>query len=193
MEQSSEELTSLLQRWSEGDDSIEEQLMQVLYPMLKNIARNQLSNDSSKNQLQTTELLNEAFIKLKQQQSVLWQNRSHFLAIAARVVRRLLVDYFRARHNQKRGGFEQHLTIDRYAHVIIGDKNVKIDWMDIHDLVEELQTIDHDSARIVELRFFGGLTVAETAEACHMPEHAVSKNWKFARSWLFSKLSGMNS
>ena len=191
MDNSSDELTGLLQRWSDGDDSIEEQLMRILYPMLKNIARNQLNKDDSKNQLQTTELLNEAFIKLKQQQSVFWQNRSHFLAIAARVVRRLLVDYFRANHNQKRGGFDQHLTIDRYAHVIVGDTNVRIDWMDLHDLVEELQQIDDASARIVELRFFGGLTVAETAEACHMPEHAVSQNWKFARSWLFSKLDGM--
>lgn len=185
--QQDNKLQALLTQWSAGDHQVEDALIQALYPEIKKIARHHFRSAHSK-LLQTTEIVNEAFIRIKQQQSVNWISKEHFLAIASKVIRRVVVDHYRAEVSQKRGGYSEHLTLERMQEIIHNATPEGLDWLDLEDLIKTLSTVDPASADVVEYKIFGGLTLAEIATVMSVSESKVSRNWQFARSWLLMKL-----
>ena len=180
-------IDQLLGAWSDGQAGAEEQLIESLYPEIHRIARYQLKSSGS-DALQTTEIVSEAFLKLSEQRSVNWQNKNHFLAIAAKVIRRVVVDQFRAAYSQKRGGDVQHLTFDRFETMVQEPNASGMVWVELDQLLTTLKSHDEEAAKVVELKIFGGLTIPEMAEVLGMSESSVSRNWAFARSWLLLQL-----
>ena len=137
--------------------------------------------------LQATALVNEAYLRLINARDVAWQNRAHFLAVAARVMRRILVDHARSRQYQKRGGLAAHLTLDE---ALIVASEPDRDFVALDEALTTLATVDLRKSQVVELRFFGGLTVEETAEALHISRDTVKRDWKMAKLWLLRELRG---
>ena len=180
-------LKQLLTQWSDGNTEIEEDLIRALYPEIKKIAKYH-SKSSQNKMLQTTEIVNEAFIRIKQQQSVDWNSKEHFLAIAAKVIRRVVVDFYRAEISQKRGGHNEHLTLERMQDIIKNAAPSGMDWLDLDDLIQSLAKIDPRSSQVVEYKIFGGMTLAEIAHILSVSESTVTRNWQFARSWLLMQL-----
>jgi RNA polymerase sigma factor (TIGR02999 family) len=180
---SSDDINYLLSAWSDGDKGIENQLIELLYPDIHKIAHFQIKSNSS-NSLQTTEIVNEAFIKLSAQRTVNWQNKNHFLAIAAKVIRRVVVDYYRAQYSQKRGGAEIHLTLEGADEFIEQAVSGQLNWLELDDLLNALHEIDSQAAQVTELKVFGGMTIPEMAKTMAVSEPTISRNWKFAKTWL---------
>ena len=174
---------ALLNEWSLGNESVENQLIELLYPEIHRIAHFQVKSQSA-HALQTTELVNEAFIKLKSQKSVDWQNKNHFLAIASKVIRRVVVDQYRSEYSQKRGGAEQHITLDSASSFMPNIEPSQFDWLELSDLIDALKDVDARAAEVVEYKVFGGMTIPEMAAAMSVSEPTVSRNWKFAKTWL---------
>jgi RNA polymerase sigma factor (TIGR02999 family) len=177
-------VTGLLLAWKGGNDAALDRLVPIVEAELKRIARFCMRGPRQGHTLQATALVNEAYIRLVDVRQVNWQNRAHFLAMAARLMRRILVDAARARAYQKRGGgairvtFEEDLPlVHKGADVVAGDEALK-----------SLAALDERKGRVVELRFFGGLTVEETASALDVSNETVMRDWKFARSWLMREL-----
>jgi len=182
----SRQVTRLLLAWGEGDEAALGQLTPLVYDELRRLAKGYMGRERAGHTLQATALVNEAFVRLVDVRRVRWQNRAHFLAMSARLMRRILVDFARSRGYQKRGGAAQRVSFDE-ALVVSSDRDP--DLVAVDDALEALARIDERKARIVEMRFFGGLSVEETAEALKVSPGTVMRDWKFAKAWLLHELS----
>ena len=180
-----ETVTQLLMRWSEGDQNALEKLMPLVYDELRRVASNYLRRERQNHTLQPTALVNEAYMKLVDQKAH-WQNRTQFYGVAAQLMRRILVDHARQHHAAKRGGTHQQRLSIMSAHAIADTPEV--DLLAVHEALEELKQFDPQQERIVELRFFGGLSIGETAEVMGIGHATVERDWKMARAWLRRKL-----
>jgi RNA polymerase sigma factor (TIGR02999 family) len=179
-------VTELLFNWSEGDPGALEKLMPIVYEELRRLARNYLRRERPDHTLQPTALVNEAYLRLVDQRLAKWQNRAQFVGIAAQLMRRILVDHARRHHATKRGGTDrQRLSLMDNAHI---DGKPDADLLAVHDALNELAAIDPQQSRIVELRFFGGLSIPETAAVLDVGHATVERDWKVARAWLRRKL-----
>ena len=181
------EITLLLQRWQSGDKSAEAALMQAIYPLLHRLAAHRLRRDGAIT-WQATELVNEAYVKLLDQRRASFNDRTHFFAIAAHVMRRIVVDHFRERGAQKRGGDVALVSFDDIdtAAQPLGET---IDLVELDRLLTALERIDPRCAQVVELRYFAGLSVPETALALGQSERTIKRSWQFARTWLHTQLA----
>lgn len=164
-------------------------MINELYPLIQIIAQKQLNIQSYQYTFDATELVHEAFFKLQKQKSIDWKNRNQFFAITAQIIRRLLIDNYRSKQSKKRAQMQQHLTIDRMSSVIIGDIDIDFDLLEFDILLTKLETRDKLAAKVVELKFYGGLTYEEISEVCDMSLSSVKANWNFARSWLLNQLT----
>jgi RNA polymerase sigma factor (TIGR02999 family) len=186
------DVTGLLRDWRAGDPSALEQLLPLVYGQLHTIAAGYLSRESKGHTLQVTALVNEAFIRLVGQNRTHWQNRSHFLGIAASLMRRILVDHARRSHRTKRGGSAPRVSLDDTAGQV-ADTSQPLHPLDVFALdraLQKLELLDPRQGRIVELRFFGGLSVEETAEALHVSGETVMRDWRLAKVWLLREMGG---
>lgn len=183
-------LTDLLADWCGGDESAADKLFPLVYQQLKNIARRHLRNETPGHTLQTTDLVNEAYLRLLGQDRVSWQNRAHFYAIAAQTMRRILVDHARGRARLKRGGDMQKLSLDENA-VVSDEQSAQLLALD--DALQSLAKIDLRRSRVVELRYFGGLNNTEIAEVLKVAPNTVIRDWNMARAWLHRELAGKES
>ena len=180
------DVTQLLVAWGHGDEAAGNQLIPLVYGQLRRIARNRLRGEFVSQTLQSTDLINEAYLRLVAQ-SVDWQSRAHFYGIAARLMRQILVDKARARHALKRGGdFEQISLGD--ADGADGQQKHGTDLLALNEALEILAKVDPHRSQIVELRFFGGLTIEETAEVMGVSTPTVQRHWRAARAWLQTEL-----
>jgi RNA polymerase sigma factor (TIGR02999 family) len=181
------QLTGLLQQWRMGDRSVESKLMDIVYPILRAFAHKQLGSGRVMT-MQPTELAHEAYFKLSGQREVDWQNRGHFFAIAGRIVRHVVIDYLRERGAEKRGAQEIVVSIDHLLEADIPAVDSTIDWLRIDQVLTELEAIDPDSARIVEMRYFAGLSLEETALATGVSRATVVRQWRTTRAWLHDRM-----
>jgi RNA polymerase sigma-70 factor, ECF subfamily len=180
------ELTGLLQDWSEGDKTAFEKLAPLVYGELKRLARKRMAKEGSPHTLESGALVNEAFLRLVDWKSVHWQNRAHFFAVSAQMMRRILVDYARSRGYAKRGGGQRPLPLHDTA---ILSRNRAREFVALDEALARLDKIDSRKSKVVELRFFGGLSVDEIASVLQVSEVTVRRDWQFARSWLEQELS----
>jgi RNA polymerase sigma-70 factor (ECF subfamily) len=183
---STHEVTALLRAWREGDQLALEALMPLVHDELRRIARRCLHGQRANHSVQATELVNEAFLRLVDVQQVNWQNRTHFLAMSARLMRRVLVDLARSRGANKRGGGAIRVTLDDAT---IGGVAPDADVIRLDDALQALAAQDDRKSRVVELRFFGGLTADEIAVALQVSSKTVLRDWEFARAWLERELT----
>jgi RNA polymerase sigma factor (TIGR02999 family) len=181
-----EGITELLIDWGQGDQLALEKLMPLVYDELRRLANNYLRREPTGHTLQPTALVNEAYLKLVGQRRVNWQNRAHFFAISAKLMRRILVDHARQRQAAKRGGSDQQRLSITSAETII--KQPEIDLLALNEALDELAQMDPQQGRIVELKFFGGLSIEETAEVLGISHATVERDWKMARAWLRRQL-----
>lgn len=179
-------VTQLLFDWRNGNDDALNQLMPLVYDELRGLAKRYMSRERVSHTLQTNALVNEAYLRLINQQDVDWQNRAHFFAIAAQVMRHLLVDHARAKQYAKRGGGAQQITLDEGL-AIASEQSV--DVLALHEALERLAEVDERKSKIVELRYFGGLSAEETAEVLGVSEITIKREWLKAKAWLFRELS----
>jgi RNA polymerase sigma factor (TIGR02999 family) len=184
---SSQEITQLLLAWSDGDQAALEKLTPLVYAELRRLARGYMFGERPGHTLQTTALINEAYLRLIDWKNVRWQGRAHFFGVAAQVMRRILVDFARARHYAKRGGTAQQVSLDE-AITIHEDRSAELIALD--EALKSLAEIDPRKSQIVELRFFGGLSAKETAEALKVSLRTVEREWNSARAWLYRELRG---
>jgi len=185
MEPSAHEITRLLQAWSEGEQSALDRLIPLVYQELHRLAHHYMGRERTGHTLQTTALLNEAYLRLVESAKPNWQSRTHFFAVSAQVMRRILVDWARSRQALKRGGQEQPIELEE-ALVIAEAPGANLVGLD--DALKALAAIDPRKSEVVELRFFGGLSVEETAEVLKVSPETVMRDWKFAKSWLRREL-----
>ncbi len=181
-----ESVTQLLVKWGEGDASSLEKLMPLVYEELRRLANNYLRRERQNHTLQPTALVNEAYLKLVDQKNAHWQNRAQFYGVAAQLMRRILVDHARQHHAEKRGGSKQQRLSITSAQTIA--QAPEVDVLAVHEALEELKQFDPQQERIVELRFFGGLSIDETAKVLGLGHATVERDWKMARAWLRQKL-----
>ena len=179
-------ITELLIDWGQGDQLALEKLMPLVYDELRRLANNYLRREPAGHTLQPTALVNEAYLKLVGQRKVNWQNRAHFFAISAKLMRRILVDHARQRQAVKRGGSDQQRLSITSAETIV--KQPAIDLLALNEALDELAQMDPQQGRIVELRFFGGLSIEETAEVLSISHATVERDWKLARAGLRRQL-----
>jgi len=184
---SSQEITQLLLAWSDGDQAALEKLTPLVYAELHRLARGYMFGERPGHTLQTTALINEVYLRLIDWKNVRWQGRAHFFGVAAQVMRRILVDFARARHYAKRGGAAQQVSLDE-AVTIHEDRSAELIALD--EALKSLAEIDPRKSQVVELRFFGGLSAKETAEALQMSLRTVEREWNSARAWLYRELRG---
>jgi RNA polymerase sigma factor (TIGR02999 family) len=177
----SQNITHLLKEWSDGDEEALDKLTPLVYEELRRQASRYMRRERRGHSLQTTALINEAFLRLIDAKDVHWQDRAHFFAIAANLMRRVLVDHARRRDAEKRGGSALRLTLDEALAVA---KETDVDLLAIDEALDRLAKIDPKQARVVELRFFSGLTVDETAAALGVSPKTVKRDWSVARAWL---------
>lgn len=180
-----EGITELLIDWGHGDQAALDKLMPLVYDELRRLANNYLRREAAGHTLQPTALVNEAYLKLVGQKTN-WQNRAHFFAISAKLMRRILVDHARQRQAAKRGGSQQQRISITSAETIM--KQPAIDLLALNEALDELATMDTQQGRIVELKFFGGLSIEETAEVLGISHATVERDWKMARAWLRRQL-----
>lgn len=179
-------MTQLLLDWSRGDRAALERLVPLVYNELHRLAESFMRRERPEHTLQPTALVHEAFLRLIDQRRVEWQNRAHFFGIAAQAMRRILVDYAR-RHQAAKRGSAQKVSLDEVAGV---PERVEVDLVALDDALERLSTIDPRQSRMVELRFFGGLTIEETAEVLNISPATLKREWSFARAWLYRAVIG---
>ena len=179
-------VTQLLIDWGKGDQAALEKLMPLVYDELRRLASNYLRRERATHTLQPTALVNEAYLKLVDQRNAKWQNRAHFFGISAQLMRRILVDHARQHQAAKRGGSnQQRLSITSAEQVA---KQPEVDLLALNEALEELTQMDPQQAQIVELKFFGGLSIDETAEVLGISHATVERDWKMARAWLRRQL-----
>ena len=179
-------LTALLTKWSDGDESALEQLIPYVERELRQIAHAHLRRENRNHTLQTTALVNEAYIKLIDQRSK-WENRAHFFAIASRVMRRILLDYARSQNRLKRGG---NLTLVPITETNADSNERSAELLDLNEALERLAEFDSQKAKIVEMRFFGGLTMEEIAEVLKISPVTVARHWSVSKAWLQREMQG---
>ena len=182
---STAQVTNLLVAWGQGDEAAFEQLIPVVHGELRRIARRHMGGERGGHTLQPTALVNEAYVKLIDAQHVQWQDRAHFFAMSSRLMRRVLVDRARARGYQKRGGGAHQVTLDD-AH--LGVKEKAADIIALDDALTTLAAIDERKSQVVEMRYFGGLSVEETAEALGVSVRTIKRDWTMAKLWLLREL-----
>ena len=184
---SSHEITELLQAWNQGDDQALEKLTPLVYDELHRTAKRCISRERRDHTLQTTALINELFLKVTGLKRVSWQNRAHFFALCARQMRRVLTDFYRSGQYLKRGGGAERVSLDASAVV---SPEAGRDLLAIDEALDRLAAVDERKSRVVELRFFGGLNVKETAEVLKVSPETVMRDWKLAKAWLLCELGG---
>jgi len=183
---SPQKMTQLLQAWGQGEDAALKKLIPLVHQELHRLARRYMFRERGGHTLQATALVNEAYVKLLGCQKVEWQNRAHFFAISAQVMRRILVDAARARGYQKRGGGVPKVTLDE---CLIGPKEKGRDLLALDDALQALAAVDPRKGRVVELRFFGGLSAQETAAVLKVSPDTVLRDWRLAKAWLAREMS----
>jgi len=186
-ESSSHEVTRLLQAWGAGDQSALKRLMDVVYGELHNLASHYMAAEQVGHTLQTTALVNEVYVRLVDVKHVGWEDRAHFFALCAQLMRRVLIDFARSRNYQKRGGRIPHVELYEAATISIetGPEILAVD-----EALKSLAKVDERKSQVVELRFFGGLTVDETAAVLKVSPETVNRDWRLAKAWLLRELSG---
>jgi RNA polymerase sigma-70 factor, ECF subfamily len=180
-------VTVLLRAWSDGNEAALEELLPLVEAELRRLAQIYMARERRGHTLQVTALVNEAFMRLVDAQGLRWQDRAHFLGIAARLMRRVLVDHARARGYQKRGGAAQRVTLTD-ALAVAQDPSLNL--IDLDRALDALAAVDARKAKVVELRFFGGLSVEETADALHLSNDTIKRDWRMAKLWLLRQLEG---
>lgn len=181
------QVTELLRAWSDGDEGALEQLLPLVEAELRRLARAYMARERQGHTLQVTALVNEAFLRLTDARQLQWEDRAHFLGISARLMRRVLVDHARSRGYQKRGGGMQRVELDE-AMVVAAETTVDVVALD--RALDALAAVDVRKSRVIEMRFFGGLSVEETAEALHVSTDTVKRDWRLAKLWLLAELEG---
>jgi RNA polymerase sigma-70 factor, ECF subfamily len=183
----SAKITAMLNEWSDGKPEALDALLPIVYAELHRQASRYLRRERVGHTLQATGLIHEAYLKLVDQHSVNWQNRAHFFGIAAQVMRRILVDYAKARHREKRGGAGENLPLEETQLMVPGEKTVDLVVLD--ESLTRLALLDERQARIVELRYFSGLSIEETAQALRISPATVKSDWKSAKAWLYKEIT----
>jgi RNA polymerase sigma factor (TIGR02999 family) len=181
------EVTQLLKAWGQGDDGALGKLIPLVQNELHRLARRYMSRERPDHTLQTTALVNEVYLRLVDMPQMSWQDRAHFFAISARMMRRILTDFARSRNYQKRGGTALHVSFDE-ALAVSQEQDAEI--VAIDDALSQLAALDSRKSQVVELRFFGGLSEVEIAEVLKVSPETVRRDWRFAKSWLHRVLSG---
>jgi RNA polymerase sigma factor (TIGR02999 family) len=185
-EPSTPEVSALLLAWSQGDQTALEKLTPLVYQELRRLARGYMGHERAGHTLQTTALVHEAYLRLVDSSRVRWQNRAHFFAVSAQLMRRILVDFARARQYQKRGGEAVRVSLAEAFEVAEGQE---ADLVALDDALHSLAAVDPRKSRVVELRFFGGLSVEETAEVLQVSPDTVMRDWRLAKLWLLREIS----
>ena len=183
------DISALLRAWSDGDQSALEKLTPMVYDELHRLANRYMKRERPGHCLQTTALVNEAYMRLSDYERMHWQDRAHFFAVSSQVMRRILVEHAR-RHNLKRGGGLQHVSLEKAA--VVGWAQ-DTDLVALDDAMNALALIDPRKVQVVEMRFFGGLDVEETAEALKVSPVTVKRDWRAAKAWLYRELTGANT
>lgn len=186
MESSPHEITAQLIAWSKGDAAALEQLMPAVYQELRRIADHYLRSEQSGHSLQPTALVHEAYLRLIDQKQVEWHNRAHFFGVAAQMMRRILIDHAKAKHRIKRGGTAPKISLDE---TVSFTRERAAELVALDDALQVLGEIDERKSRIVELRYFGGLTVEETAQVLGISDKTVMRDWKLAKAWLYDEIN----
>ena len=182
---SSHEVTQLLKAWTAGDQNALEKLTPLVYDQLHRVAQRYMAGQRPGHTLQTTALVNEVYLRLVDCGQVNWQDRAHFLAVSARLMRRILIDFARSRGYLKRGADAPHIALEE-APSVCNEPDVNLVALD--DALKALSTVDERKSRVVELKFFGGLSVEETAEVLHVSSDTVIRDWRLAKIWLLREL-----
>ena len=184
------EITALLQAWNRGDHQALDKLTPLIYQQLHRAARRCLARGPRGNTLETTALINELYLKVVDMNRISWQNRAHFFAICAQQMRWILTDLYRSKQYQKRGAGAGRVSLDESPALSRGARH---DLLAIDEALKQLEAVDQRKSRVVELRFFGGLSVKETAEVLNVSSETVMRDWKLAKAWLLCELNGKNS
>jgi RNA polymerase sigma factor (TIGR02999 family) len=179
-------ITELLIGWNQGDESALDRLMPLVYDELRRVARRRLAMEGREHTFQSAALVNETYLRLVDQKRVEWRSRMHFFAISARMMRRILVDHARHRNADKRGGSQPALTLDLSTGI---PQERDLDLIALDEALQELSELDPQQARVIELRFFGGLTIQEAAETLDISPATVTRDWVTAKAWLFDRLN----
>lgn len=181
----SDQITQLLTRWSGGDERALEELMPLVYDELRRMAKAYMRRQPDGNTFQTTELIHETYLKLARNKGKELLNRSHFFGVAAKAMRHILVDHARSKHAGKRGGWQEKVSLtDAVASATVQSGQV----LALNDALDRLAALDHRKGEVVELKYFGGLTNEEAAEALHISVETVKRDWRFSRTWLLREL-----
>lgn len=180
-------VTKLLRAWSAGDEDALEELTPLVYQELHRAARRYMANERSDHTLQATALINEVYLRLIDARGMDWQNRAHFFAVCAQLMRRILTDFARSRRYQKRGGGAAHMPLDEA--LVVGSQPDR-ELVELDEALNKLALVDERKSRVVELRFFGGLEVRETAAILNVSSETVMRDWRLAKVWLVRELRG---
>src|SRR2546429_5712107 len=183
-----QEITQLLLNWSKGDQAALDQLIPLVYPELRKLARRYMGRESPEHTLQTSALINEAYLRLIDQQAVEWNDRAHCFAVAAQVMRHILIDHARSHLYGKRGAGAQHVPLDE---VVVVSQERAAELVSLDDALTSLAKIDERKGKIIELRFFGGLRVDETAQVMNVSPVTVMREWRAAKAWLHREVSAI--
>ena len=187
MEENLQHITQLLNQWSDGDAEVLDDLMPLVYKELRRQAAGYLRRERADHTLQPTALINEVYLKLIDQRDVKWQNRAHFFAISAQAMRRILVDYARERKREKRGGAAENLPLDEALTIVSQEKSV--DLVALDEALNKLAKFDERQAKVVELRYFSGLSIDETAEVLNVSNVTIRRDWTMAKAWLHQEIT----
>lgn len=183
----SQQITGWLVAWGNGNQTALDNLMPLVYNELRRIAKRYMRRQSIGHTFQTTELIHEAYLKLAKGENQSWQNRAHFFGVAAQAMRHILVDYARAKQSQRRGGWQEKITLDE---TFISSPQNSDEMILLDDAMKQLAALDKRKSRVVELKYFGGLTTEEIAEVLRISPETVKRDWRFSRTWLLRELSG---
>jgi len=187
---STHEITLLLQAWGDGDERALERLMPLVYVELRQAAHRYMAREAPGHTLQTTALVNEVYLRLAGVRRGLWKDRAHFFALCAKLMRRILTDFARSRRSLKRGGRAPHVALDE---ALLVSREPQADLLVLNEALERLEVFDHRKSRVVELRFYGGLSEQQTADVLHVSPATVQREWRFAKDWLFSELRNVHA
>jgi RNA polymerase sigma factor (TIGR02999 family) len=184
----SHEISQLLRSWNDGNRNALDDLLPLVYDELRRQAHRYLRRERQGHTLQTTALIHEAYLNLIKQNRINFQNREHFFAISANLMRRILVNYANARHRLKRGGVDEDIELN--DSILIATQSKDLDLLALDDALRRLAEMDEQQARIVELRYFGGLTIEETSEVMGIAPATIKRDWKLTKAWLYRELGG---
>jgi RNA polymerase sigma factor (TIGR02999 family) len=180
-----EEVTVLLQAWSEGDPSAPEKLAPLIYAELQRLAKRSMRREYAQQTLETGALINEAYLRLADWKNARWENRAHFYGVASQIMRRVLVDYARSRGYQKRGGGARPVSLDD---AVVASPGTAPDVLALNEALDRLAKLDPRKSKVVEMRYFGGLSVEETARVLNISPFTVIRDWNFAKAWLHREI-----